>query len=107
MINIKKTDLMSEECIQNYQKFLNHNKAEASEKGFYAMENIGDKSSNELFPSVKFIDRRQKEDPTYQGYYALEMLNRRRNLTMFFQNSMRVEWVKYRAANLFEDGLFC
>jgi hypothetical protein len=106
MINLAIADFMSEECIQNYQKFLARNKADGAEKGFYALENIDHKNRNELFPSIKIIDRRQQADPTYQGYYALEMLDRRKTSGAFIQNSQRIEWVKFRAEDLLGDGLF-
>ncbi len=106
MLNISKANFMSEECIQNYQTFLKRNKADASDKGFYALENIDHKNNEELFPSLKMIDRRQEDDPAYQGYYALDMLDRRKNIGTIMQNYKRIEWLKFTAKNLLGDALF-
>lgn len=106
MINIDKSNIMTEECIQNYQNFLKQTMEDASKNRSYALENHEHKNNKELFPSVKLIDRRKEDDPTYQGYYALEMLDRRKNSEAVVKNYKRFEWVKFTARNFFGEELF-
>jgi len=106
MIDIDKSRIMTEECIQNYQNFLKKNRADTVKKSYYAIENYEYKNNEELFPSIKVIDRRQEDDPSYQGYFALEKLDQRKNPPMVFQKSNRIEWVKYSARNLLGEELF-
>lgn len=106
MINIDKSIIMTEECIQNYQNFLKQNRDDMSKNGCYAQGNNEQKNNKELFPCVKMIDRRKEDDPSYQGYYALEMLDRRNNSAPVIQKFKRIEWVKFTARNFFGEELF-
>ena len=107
MIDIDRNNIMTDECIRNYRNFLEELKENFVGKGTPPLEGFeGWGGTSNLLQSINKIDRRQEDDPTYQGYYALESLERRRVSPPVFINSRRVEWQKYAARDLLGDALY-